>query len=80
MTRARQHLHLIEPIRLFKSHQYRYGDGRVLATRSRFIQDRILKLFERRARGEAAHRFGRGDTIAETALMSPLALAFRFST
>jgi DNA helicase-2/ATP-dependent DNA helicase PcrA len=59
MTRARQHLHLIQPMRLFKSHQHRYGDGHVLATRSRFIHDGVLELFERRAYGEAAHRFGR---------------------
>src|SRR5438045_9712121 len=59
MTRARQHLHLIQPMRLFKNHQHRYGDGHVLATRSRFIQDGLLKLFERRAHGEAAHPFGR---------------------
>jgi len=59
MTRARQHLHLIQPMRLFKNHQHRYGDGHVLVTRSRFIQDGLLKLFERRAHGEAAQPFGR---------------------
>jgi nitroreductase len=56
---ARQHLHLIQPMRLFKNHQHRYGDGHVLATRSRFIQDGLLKLFERRAHGEVAQPFGR---------------------
>ena len=59
MTRARQHLHLIQPTRLFKNHQHRYDDGHVLATRSRFIHRGFLGLFERRAHGEAAHRFGR---------------------
>jgi len=59
MTRARQHLHLIQPMRLFKNHQHRHGDGHVLSTRSRFIQDGILKLFERRAHGESAQPFGR---------------------
>jgi DNA helicase-2/ATP-dependent DNA helicase PcrA len=27
MTRARQHLHLVQPMRLFRSHQHRHGDG-----------------------------------------------------
>jgi DNA helicase-2/ATP-dependent DNA helicase PcrA len=51
MTRARQHLHLVQPLRFFRSHQHRHGDGHVLAARSRFIPDAILSLFERRAQG-----------------------------
>jgi DNA helicase-2/ATP-dependent DNA helicase PcrA len=53
MTRARQHLHLVQPIRLFRSHQHRHGDGSILTMRSRFIPDGILDLFERRAYGHA---------------------------
>jgi DNA helicase-2/ATP-dependent DNA helicase PcrA len=53
MTRAREHLHLIQPMRLFRSHQHRHGDGHVLATRSRFIPDGILDVFERRVYGRA---------------------------
>jgi DNA helicase II / ATP-dependent DNA helicase PcrA len=47
MTRARQHLHLVQPLRFFRSHQHRHADGYVLAMRSRFIPDGILDLFER---------------------------------
>jgi DNA helicase-2/ATP-dependent DNA helicase PcrA len=53
MTRARQHLHLVPPMRLFRGHQHRHGDGHVLATRSRFIPDGILDAFKRRAYGRA---------------------------
>ena len=56
MTRARQHLHLVQPMRLFRSHQHRHGDGHILAMRSRFIPDGILDRFERQAHGEADHR------------------------
>jgi DNA helicase-2/ATP-dependent DNA helicase PcrA len=56
MTRARQHLHLVQPMRLFRSHQHRYGDSHVLACRSRFIQDDLLPLFARRAHGESEYR------------------------
>jgi DNA helicase-2/ATP-dependent DNA helicase PcrA len=54
MTRARQHLHLVQPLRFFRSHQHRHADGYVLSMRSRFIPDDILEFFERRA-----HRGGR---------------------
>jgi DNA helicase-2/ATP-dependent DNA helicase PcrA len=63
MTRARQHLHLVQPIRLFRSHQHRYGDGHVLANRSRFIPDRVLKFFERHAYGEADRRLARASVL-----------------
>ena len=46
MTRAKLHLHLIQPLRFFRSQQHRYGDSHVLAVRSRFIPDAILNLFE----------------------------------
>ena len=46
MTRAKLHLHLMQPLRFFRSQQHRYGDGYVLAPRSRFIPDAILDLFE----------------------------------
>jgi DNA helicase-2/ATP-dependent DNA helicase PcrA len=49
MTHARQHLRLVHPSRFFRTHQHRYADGYVLATRSRFIPDETLDRFERRA-------------------------------
>jgi ATP-dependent DNA helicase UvrD/PcrA len=48
MTRAKQHLHLVHPIRFFRSQQHRHGDGHVFAPRTRFIPDSILNFFERR--------------------------------
>jgi DNA helicase-2/ATP-dependent DNA helicase PcrA len=62
MTRARDHLHLVQPMRLFRSHQHRHGDGHVLATRSRFIPDNLLDVFERRACGGAAQALGGSAT------------------
>jgi len=61
MTRARRHLHLVQPMRIFRSHQHRHGDGYVLAMRSRFIPDAILDQFERRTYGRAGH--GPGSPI-----------------
>ena len=55
MTRARQHLHLVHPLRFFRTHQHRHGDGHVLAMRSRFIPDGILDFFERRAHSRGRH-------------------------
>jgi DNA helicase-2/ATP-dependent DNA helicase PcrA len=56
MTRARQHLHLTQPMRLFRSHQHRHGDGHVLTLRSRFLPEGILDMFERRAQGDAGYQ------------------------
>ena len=56
MTRARQHLHLVQPLRFFRSHQHRHGDSHILAIRTRFIPDRILDLFERRAHSDGSRR------------------------
>jgi DNA helicase II / ATP-dependent DNA helicase PcrA len=49
MTRAKLHLHLIQPLRFFRSQQHRYGDSYIFAPRSRFIPEGILGLFECRA-------------------------------
>lgn len=49
MTRAKLHLHLIQPLRFFRSQQARYGDAYMFVPRSRFIPDALLSLFECRA-------------------------------
>ena len=49
MTRAKLHLHLIQPLRFFRSQQHRHGDSYMFSPRSRFIPDAILNLFEFRA-------------------------------
>ena len=54
MTRARDQLHLIHPLRFFVRQQRRYGDVHVYAPRSRFIPDAILDRFARISHGTAA--------------------------
>jgi len=47
MTRAREHLYLIQPRRFYRTQQHRHGSGHVPAPRSRFLPDEILGLFAR---------------------------------
>jgi DNA helicase-2/ATP-dependent DNA helicase PcrA len=51
MTRARDHLHLVQPLRFFTREQPRCGDRHVYAPRTRFIPDALLDSFERRMHG-----------------------------
>jgi hypothetical protein len=46
----------MQPMRLFRSHQHRHGDGHVLTLRSRFIPEDILDMFERRTHGNAGYQ------------------------
>ncbi len=59
MTRARDHLHLVHPLRFFVRQQHRHGDRHVLTPRTRFIDDRTLERFERCTYGRP-HRDDRG--------------------
>src|SRR5262249_42093040 len=47
MTRAKDHLHLIQALKFFRMQQHRFGDGHIFAPRSRFLSDDILPLFTR---------------------------------
>ena len=47
MTRAKDNLHLIVPQRFFTHGQHAQGDRHVYASRTRFIPDRLLGLFEK---------------------------------
>jgi DNA helicase-2/ATP-dependent DNA helicase PcrA len=47
MTRAKDELHLIVPQRFFTHGQHAKGDRHVYASRTRFIPDRLLGLFEK---------------------------------
>jgi DNA helicase-2/ATP-dependent DNA helicase PcrA len=47
MTRAKDDLHLVVPQRFFTHGQNAQGDRHVYASRTRFIPDRLLALFER---------------------------------
>ena len=58
MTRAKDDLHLIVPQRFFTHGQSAQGDRHVYASRTRFIPDRLLGLFERTAWPLAACRCG----------------------
>jgi len=49
MTRARDHLHLVHPLRYYRHAQTRRGDQHLYAPRSRFLPDAVLDRFERRA-------------------------------
>jgi DNA helicase-2/ATP-dependent DNA helicase PcrA len=44
MTRAREHLHLLQPSRFYLAHQHRHGRAHVMAPRSRFLPDEVLGL------------------------------------
>ena len=48
MTRARDHLYLVHPLRFFTREQHRHGDRHIYAPRTRFLPDAILGHFERR--------------------------------
>jgi len=54
MTRAKRYLHLIHPIRFYRSQQPKLGDTHMFAPLSRFIPDTMLDRFERRAWPESA--------------------------
>jgi DNA helicase-2/ATP-dependent DNA helicase PcrA len=47
MTRAKDDLHLMVPQRFFTHGQNAQGDRHVYASRTRFIPDRLLDLFEK---------------------------------
>ncbi len=49
MTRAKQELHLIAPVRFYVTQQSRVGDRYVHGTRSRFLTDAVMERFERAA-------------------------------
>jgi DNA helicase-2/ATP-dependent DNA helicase PcrA len=51
MTRARDHLHLVHPLRFFKRQQHRHGDHHLYTPRSRFLPEEVLACFERRVHG-----------------------------
>ena len=48
MTRSREHLYVVHPLRFFTRQQHRYADNHVYTPRTRFIPDWILDRFERR--------------------------------
>jgi DNA helicase-2/ATP-dependent DNA helicase PcrA len=68
MTRAKDDLHLVVPQRFFTHGQHAKGDRHVYASRTRFIPDRLLGLFEKIlwpqiVGGAAARPAGQGARI-----------------
>jgi putative SOS response-associated peptidase YedK len=49
MTRAKDDLHLVVPQRFFVHGQHAQGDRHLYASRTRFIPEKLLELFERKA-------------------------------
>ena len=43
MSRARDHLHLVQPLRFYVRQQPRHGDAHVFAPRSRFLSERVME-------------------------------------
>jgi len=62
MTRARNELHLVAPLRYYVPQQRRYGDRHVYGARSRFLPESIMERFEK-----VFHGAGRDDRSAATA-------------
>ena len=68
MTRAKDDLHLIVPQRFFVHGQHAQGDRHLYASRTRFIPEKLLALFERTAwpvvpAGVAARAAGQGPKV-----------------
>jgi DNA helicase II / ATP-dependent DNA helicase PcrA len=68
MTRAKDDLHLVVPQRFFTHGQHSQGDRDVYASRTRFIPEKLLGLFERTnwpvvAAGAAARSASQGPRI-----------------
>jgi DNA helicase-2/ATP-dependent DNA helicase PcrA len=68
MTRAKNTLHLLRPLRFFLRQQHRYSDRYVTVPRSRFIPDNILERFERVTEHDPAR--STGDSGAQTGNVS----------
>jgi DNA helicase-2/ATP-dependent DNA helicase PcrA len=66
MTRARDDLHIVHPLRFFKRQQHRHGDDHVYAPRTRFIPDSILDCFERRTHARPRSGKDRTEPVAES--------------
>jgi len=62
MTRARDSLDLIHPLKMFVAHQPRFGDRYVVVPRSRFLPDALLGCFERIAWAEREPQEEAGPT------------------
>jgi DNA helicase-2/ATP-dependent DNA helicase PcrA len=71
MTRAKQTLSLIAPLKYHVTHQRKDGDKHVYGARSRFLTDDLLGTMERRFFGRTesneGHQFARSDKRLDVA-------------
>jgi DNA helicase-2/ATP-dependent DNA helicase PcrA len=51
MTRAKDELHLVHPLRMFVHNQRRWGDSHLYTPRTRFIPSELLDRFDTVSRG-----------------------------
>ncbi len=63
MTRARDHLHIVQPLRFYTRAQHRHGDRNVMAPRSRFLPDTLLSCFERHVQARPGVGGGRARPV-----------------
>jgi DNA helicase-2/ATP-dependent DNA helicase PcrA len=63
MTRARQELHLLAPVRFYVTQQAHTGDRYVHGARSRFLTDAVLERFERVAWPAEPGREGDANSV-----------------
>lgn len=75
MTRARDHLHLVQPLRMHVEQQHRRGDRHVYAPRSRFLPDDVVSLFDRRVRTRRTSPVG--EALEQTADVVDVAARLR---
>ncbi len=68
MTRAKNTLTLVHPLRFFIRQQHRHGDRHIVTPRSRFLPDSVLPCFDRQAIGTQQ---GDGDAGLGTARNAP---------
>ncbi|MBW2390568.1 MAG: ATP-dependent helicase [Deltaproteobacteria bacterium] len=66
MTRARDHLHIVHPLRFFKRQQHRYGDDHVYSPLTRFIPNSALNCFERRTHGRSQPKDDRANPATQS--------------
>ena len=66
MTRAKQDLHLIAPLKYYITQQSRTGDAHVYGARSRFMTDTLLSQFEQKGWPDAPQRGVRATDLKST--------------
>ena len=71
-TRAKDHLHLLVPLKFYVPQQQRYGAKHVYGAQSRFMTAPVLATCERRFYGESQSRNQIGEAVAQLDLPSKI--------